>query len=280
MVNAETYPPPDHILRDLNILLEYKGKGNCTARIPVVPAVCNDRGFVQVGVLAALIDLLGGVLAAKVVHPDWIATAEMSVYSTQRATGNEVVAAGSVLRAGRAAVVIEAQVLTREGRAATPGTLVGSAVATFSRLPHREGNLDIGEDDGAHQVAAFTSQGAGLRGTLLDKAGLIILDERAGVVELGMSQYVRNSFGALQGGVVALMADIAGQCAARAAAQKPVITTDLAIHYLTQGKTGPFRTATNVLRATAESVLTRIEVLDRAAGDLLVAAAVNAAAVA
>ena len=276
-VNAEAYPPRDHILRDLNILLEYKGKGSSTARIPVVPAICNDRGSVQIGVLAALIDLLGGILAARAVYPDWIATADLSIYSTERATTGELVAVGSIVRAGRAAVVIEAEILAETTRSDATATSIGSAVATFSRLPRRDGNLDMGRDDGSHQVVAFRTDGPGLSQHLLDKAGLRVLDEAAGVVELNMSEYVRNSFGVLQGGMVALMADTAGQYAARAMAHEAMVTTDLGIHYLSQGKAGPFRTRTKVLRVTRDSVLTRVEIVDRGADDLLTTVAVNAA---
>lgn len=278
-MTADAYPPRDHILRDLNILLEYNGRGSSTARIPVVPAVCNDRGSVQVGVLAALVDLLGGIMAAKVVYPDWIATADLSLFSTQRATTGEVTASGSVVRAGRAAVVIEAEILAATTQPGAPAASIGSAVATFSRLPRREGNLDIGRDDGSQQTVAFRAEGPRSSQHVLEKAGLRVLDEAAGVVELEMTEYVRNSFRALQGGIVALMADTAGQCAARAIAHKPMVTIDLIIHYLSQGKAGPFRTTTKVLRMTGDSVLTRVELVDGGADNLLMAVAVSTAAV-
>ncbi len=278
-MRAEAYPPRDHILRDLNILLEYKGRESSTARAPVVPAVCNDQGAMHVGVLATLIDLLGGILAARVAYPDWIATANLLINSTQRARTGEVTVVGSVLRAGRAAVVIEAESTAGTTSSDSPAKSVGSAVATFSRLARRDGNLDIGRDDGSHQVVAFKPDGPGLTQHLLDKAGLRVLDTDAGAVELNMSDYVRNSFGALQGGMVALMADVAGQYAARAVADQPVVTADLAIHYLSQGKAGPFYTRTKVLRMTGDSVLTRVEILDRGANDLLMAVAANTATV-
>lgn len=278
-MSADAYPPRNHMLRDLNIVLEYKGKESSTARAPVVPAVCNDRGAMQVGVLAAMIDLLGGILAARVVYPDWIATADLLICSTQRARTGEVTAVGSVVRAGRAAVVIEADILAGTKESDSTATSIGSAVATFSRLPRRDDNLDIGRDDGSHQVLAFGADDPGLSQHLLDKAGLRVLDEAAGAVELNMCEYVRNSFRALQGGMVALMADVAGQYAARAVAGKPVTTADLAIHYLSQGKAGPFYTRTKVLRMTGDSVLTRVEILDRGADDLLMTVAINTATV-
>lgn len=279
-MRADTYPPPDHMLRDLNIFVEYKGKECSTARIPVVPAVCNDQGTMQVGILATLIDLLGGRLAASVAYPDWIATADLLIYSTQRARTGEVTALGSVVRAGRTAVVVEAEILTGTTQSGAAATSIGSAVATFSRLPRRDDNLDIRSDDDLHRVFSVEAEGPGLSQHLLDKAGLRVLDEALGIVELNMSEYVRNSFHALQGGMVALLADVAGQYAARAITHKPVITADLAIHYLSQGKTGPFYTRTKVLRMTGDSVLTRVEILDRGADDLLMTLAINTATIA
>jgi len=279
-VTADAYPPRDHMLRDLNLFVEYKGKERSTARAPVVPAVCNDQGTMHVGILATMIDLLGGILAASVAYPDWIATADLSVYSKQRAQAGEVTAVGSVVRAGRAAVVVEAEILAEIAESGAAATSIGSAVATFSRLPRREDNLNIGSDDGSHQVFALRAEVPGLSQHLLEKAGLRVLDEAVGVVELDMSEYVRNSFRALQGGMVALMADVAGQYAARAIAHKPVITADLAIHYLSQGKAGPFYTRTKVLRMTGDSVLTRVEILDRGADDLLMTVAINTATIA
>jgi len=196
----------------------------------------------------------------------------MSLYSSKGAATGEAIAVGSVIRAGRSAVVIEAEIL-----GGANATSTGWAVATFSRLPRRDGNLDIGRDDGSDQVVAFRPEGPALSQHLLDRAGLRVADEAAGAVELRMSEYVRNSFHALQGGVVALMADAAGQYAARAAAGNPLTTADLSIHYLSPGKVGPFRTETKVLRATGDSVLTRVEIVDRGADDLLMAVAVNTA---
>jgi len=279
-MKADTYPPQNHVLRDLNILLEHKGKEGSTARAPVVPSVCNDRGAMQVGVLATLIDALGATLAARVVQPDWIAVTDLSIYSTQRAKTGEVTAVGSVLRAGRAAVVIEAEIIAGTTESGATSTSIGSAVATYSRIRRRHSNIDIERDDGSHQVITLRAEGPGLSQHLLDKAGLRVIDEAVGVVELNMSEYVRNSFGALQGGVFALMADVAGQYVARTIAHKPMITADLAICYLSPGKAGPFYTRTKVVRTTEDSVLTRVGIFDRGADDLLMSVAMNTATMA
>ena len=127
------------------------------------------------------------------------------------------------------------------------------------------------------QSTAFHCVGPGLSGRLLDRAGFRVVDEAAGIVELEVSDYVRNYFGALEGGMVAALADVAGQCAARTVADKPMITADLAMSYLSQGKVGPVYTRTEVLRATGDTILMRVGVFDRGAGDLLMCMAMNTA---
>jgi acyl-coenzyme A thioesterase PaaI-like protein len=77
--------------------------------------------------------------------------------------------------------------------------------------------------------------------------------------------------------MIAILADVAGEVAARSAAGKPLTTSDLAIHYLSQGKRGPFRTRTRVLRTTDDTALTRVEVVDRGMEDRLIAVVMNTA---
>jgi uncharacterized protein (TIGR00369 family) len=110
-----------------------------------------------------------------------------------------------------------------------------------------------------------------------DKVGLKIVNEAEALVQVEMSDYVRNSFNVLHGGVVALLTDLAGQTAARHVTGKPFVTTDLAIHFLRMGEVGPFQTRTTLLRKTDEAVLSLVEILDTGAGGRLLSIATNLA---
>lgn len=264
------------MIRDLNMTLEYNSKESSTTRIPVVPSVCNEQGNVQAGVLATLVDLASGALAARVVYPDLTATGALRIYSTQPAKSSEVAAVGSVLRAGHATVVVKTEIVTGITGSSTS---IGSGIATFYRLSRRDGNVEMVKDVISSQATTFQAEGPGLSKHLFDKAGLRVIDEAAGIVELDMSEYVRNHIGALEGGMIANMADVAGQCAARTVASKPMITYDLAMSYLSQGRVGPFYTRTEVLRITRDSVLTRVGIFDRGADDLLMSVVINNATV-
>jgi uncharacterized protein (TIGR00369 family) len=257
--------------------LEFQGKGRAVIRVPVVPEICTQDGSLQIGAVATLIDVLGGALTVRAVHPDWIATASLSVHLTGNPTSDMVAAAGSVIRAGRTMAIIDADICEEAGSPAGSTRSIGTAMMTFSRLPRREDTPEIKLDMDAPATFDFATEGAGLNRSYRDAAGVRVLDAGAGVVELKMKDYVRNSLRVLQGGMIAILADVAGEVAARNAAGKPLTTSDLAIHYLSQGKRGPFRTRTRVLRTTDDTALTRVEVIDRGVEDRVIAVAMNTA---
>jgi len=269
------YPPLRHMLRDLLISAEFQEKTRCVVRAPVVPQICTDRGGVHVGVVATLVDVLGASLAIRAIYPDWIATAGLSIYMTRPATSGTIVASGSVIRAGQSINVIDVDINEELSGSTHPGTSIGSAIMTFSRLPRRKDTIEV-EADSVNGIN-FALEQSGLFRRYLDEVGLRILDETAGVIEIKMTDYVRNSFGAIQGGIVALLADVAGQCAARAATGQPLITKDITVHYLSQGRVGPFRTRARMLRKTSDTALTRVEVVDIGANDRLLMVGMNTA---
>ena len=269
------YPPLRHMLRDLLISVEFQEKTHCVVRAPVVPQICTDKGGVHVGVVATLVDVLGATLVIRALYPDWIATAGLSIYTTRPAISGTIVASGTVLRAGQSINVIDVDIREELSGSTHPSSSIGSAIMTFSRLPRRKDTIEV-EADSVKGVT-FAIEGSGLSRSYLDEVGLRILDDTAGIAEVKMTDYVRNSFGAIQGGIVALLADIAGQCTARAATGKPLITKDMAIHYLSQGKVGPFRTRARVLRETSDTVLTRVELVDSGANNRLLMVGMNTA---
>lgn len=269
------YPPLKHMLRDLLISVEFQEKVRCTAQAPIVPEICTDEGGVHVGVIATLVDVLGASLAIRAIYPDWIATSSISVYTTRPATSNTIIASGAVIRAGQSIIVIDVDIGEKSSMRDKSIASIGSAIMTFSRLPRRKDTIEVEIDSG--NAATFAVQGSGLSRHYLEEIGLKVLDQDGGIVEINMSEYVRNSFHAIQGGIVALLADIAGQCAARAATGRQLITRDISIHYLSQGKVGPFQTAARVIRTTKDTALTRVRVVDKGANDRLLMVGVNTA---
>jgi acyl-coenzyme A thioesterase PaaI-like protein len=328
---AGSYPPPKHLLRDLGISLTFKGRDRAILRAPAVPEIRGADGAIGLGVLATLVDVLGGSLAVRAIYPDWIATSDLSLYSTGRAVRRNLVAAGSVLRVGRARVLIEADLYeepeggpgteetegrqrtdqtegwegmeareglrkngapegargsrekvggarTEEPAASREGARIGYATITLARIPREGETIPVELDDEAETTFTFGGEGTGLGRSLLEEVGVRVLDGRAGIVEVALCDYLANSFRALQGGVVAILAEVAGESASRAAAGKAFVTRALQIQYLSQGRVGPFRTKTRLLHHSRASALSRVEILDMGDRERLIAVGLNTTA--
>ena len=52
--------------------------------MPGRPHICNPSGSPRAGVLAILVDVVGGGLAAVAARPDWIATADLTLHLIPR----------------------------------------------------------------------------------------------------------------------------------------------------------------------------------------------------
>ena len=224
------------------------------AWLPIVPEVCGDDGGVRAGAVATLVDTVGGGLAAAVTQPDWIATADLSLHLTAAPADGSVVATARVLRAGRTTVVLEVA-LEHEG-----DSNIGLSTMSFSVLPRRDTNPDIGDlrSSGPSTMALPSSA---LDGPYLEQLGVRVVDAAAGVVEVPVTEWSSNSMGAFQGGAVAAILEAAGEAALRAATGEPLVVTDLQITFLAFGRIGPLRTCAADLEAgdgfgTARVVLT------------------------
>jgi uncharacterized protein (TIGR00369 family) len=269
------YPPQNHMLRDLCIEVVTSKMDGATIRAPVVPDVCSENGVLYVGLLATLVDVLGGVIAIPAVSPDWISTSNLSIHTTRQMLSGRVSAEGHVLRAGRTSVVIGVDIQAEKTGVPRKMTPAGYAMITYSRLPGNKTELRMKTTENPREAVRFSLKGTGLDKPFVQKAGIRILDRAAGTLVLKMNDYVRNSLGSLQGGMTAFLADLAGQYAAREATGKPGQTRDLVIHYMSPGMTGPFLTTAEVLRMDHHSVLTRIRVLDQGNNHRLMAVVLN-----
>jgi uncharacterized protein (TIGR00369 family) len=259
---AEAYPPPDHILRDLRLSVEHRPDGTSSAWIPVTPHVCNPSGSPHAGVLAILVDVVGGGLAAVAVRPDWIATADLTLHLVPGAVTGEIEARGRVVRQGRTTVVVEVVL------GASDGASLGIATMSFAVLPHRAENLSIDQVERVNRMT-MAMNGSGLRDAFHDRVQLAVVDAAAGAIELPRTDYVLNSMGAVQGGIVAAAADAAAAAAIGHACGAAVESVDLQITYLALAKLGPIRTRSTVLSATEHFGSAHVEIVDTGAGDRL-----------
>ena len=218
------YPPAEHLLGDLGMEAELTTETTARVRTRVTPQVCSADGGVRAGVLATLVDIVGGAIAARVLQPDWMATADLTIGLVGPPVGPWVEARGSVLRRGRTTLVIEALVvavdevggdLVIDGRAPDP---VAWASMTFAVLPAKEPESPVQQATELPMRWAFRGGELGL--PILEALPVTVLDAAAGRVSVPARPYLHNSFGAVQGGVIALIAEAAG-AEALGAAQRP-----------------------------------------------------------
>jgi uncharacterized protein (TIGR00369 family) len=251
--DADAYPPEHHLLRDLALDVQHHNDGSSAAWLRVVPELFDDTGAVRAGVIATMVDMIGGGLAAQAAAPNWIATADLTLHLVRSVTGGTIEATARVLRAGRTTVVIEVALRGHD-------TAVGTATMTFSVLPRRDDNPVI-------TFAADTPRttlvlpGSGFRAPVLDALDVTVVDAAAGVVDVPVTDYSRNSLGALQGGVVAIAIDAAAEHALRAACGTPVRVADMQLTYLALVR-GTLRTTTEVVHASPSFGSALVDVVD------------------
>jgi acyl-coenzyme A thioesterase PaaI-like protein len=251
------YPPPHHLLRDLRLTVEHGEQGTSRAHMPVADALRTDLGTVRLGVLATFVDVIGGGLAALAAAPDWIATSDLSVHLGRLSEADDVHAIARVLRRGASTVVLEVDLAEHAG-----GEPFGIGTLSFSVLPRRADNPSIERIvSGRMEI----TQSAGFDAHLLDTMGLAVIDAAAGVVRAPVDPYVQNSFGAMQGGMVALVCEVAAEQAMRAATDEPITPFDLQMTYLEQGRVGPLETSVIVADSAPDRWNARVEARD--AGD-------------
>lgn len=248
------YPPPVHLLGDLGMEAELTTETTARVRTRASPRVASADGGVRIGVLATLVDIVGGAIAARVLHPDWMATADLSIGLIGPPVGPWVEARGSVLRRGRTTLVIEALVVAvdEDGRDVVIDGRVPDPVAwasmTFAVLPAKDPAAAVPLT--AELPARWAFRGGELASPILDALPVTVLDGAAGRVSVPARPYLHNSFGAVQGGVIALLAEAAGAEALGAAQGRGasgMVVTDLQIAYLALGKVGPIVSSARVL---------------------------------
>ena len=260
---AGLFPPARHILRDLGMEMETGPGGYHATRMPLVPEVLTPDGHVQVAVLATLADLAAATPTLHHVFPDWMATSDLTACVAARPESGPLLARPRVLRAGRTSIVTEVEIVDEGAR----GELaVGHSLLAFARIerPEQTRNLLPPDPTTERTRSSMARADSAMRRHHHEQTGLRITDAVAGVVELERSEYVLNSFGTVQGGSVATLAEAAAEALVGAATGKAASSVDVSVRYLAQGPRGPYRTAARLLRLdeTRGQAWARVEVYD------------------
>jgi acyl-coenzyme A thioesterase PaaI-like protein len=270
-VTPPAYPPEHHIIRDLRIVTERLALDHSVSLCPVTDHVRNAGGAAGLGLIVALTDVSGATVSLAAAAPDWPATADLSYQAIGPIREGPILAEARLVRRGSKTIVIEVEVFDGHGSedpsAAEPA---GTGLMTFGRLPGSASaiTIDPKQNMGRSTAARPDSE---LTAPVLDEIGLRLIDAESGQVELAKSDYVRNSFGTINGGVMGMV--MQGAAEATASGFGRFVATDAQIHYLAQTKAGPLRTTTRVIRRATDHVVCRVRAVDSGSDDLVVALA-------
>jgi uncharacterized protein (TIGR00369 family) len=232
-------------------------------RAPVDDFQRGAGGGLVTGGLLTLLDTLGGFTSGLAVLPEWIVTTSMMASIAALAQVGPLRLHAKVLRRGRNAVVAGCEVFD-EGAG---DRRVAAATMTSSVLD--PGAMDIGFerpfsnpmpplDPGAPGPEEFfgIEPGGGAR------TRLVLEDD------------LRNPWGILHGGAVAMLADVAACRAVEASSGRGgAVAADTVLHYLRPAKVGPIEARCDVLGIHAGRAVVRVGIHDLGAADRLVTVA-------
>lgn len=198
--------------------------------------------LVRISVLATLADVLTGIPASRAIEPSLALTVDLVMRSYRGTDADRLEMTGSILKLGSRVIVTEAAF--RE-----PGSdeTVASCTLSFAASLRPQDTFRGGPPRAPEHRARMTRPFA-------DQVGARLL--APGVVEVDRYPYVMQPAGTIQGGIVALLGELAGESVLGA----PV--TALEVRYLSTVRVGPARTTTRRLGPTTA----RTEVHDVGAG--------------
>jgi acyl-coenzyme A thioesterase PaaI-like protein len=280
------YPPEKHFVRDLDAETWQVTAERVVMVAPLPAAQRNHAGTAALGFLAALVDIACAPVALIAGAPDWTATQDMSLHATGWLSQGPAIADAHLRRAGRNTVVVAVDVYDGRGDddidAAVAGidalhldgadgaggdgpVLATRGLLTFARIP-RSASAAAGRFEPEKLVGQKRSMDPvePVVGPMFERIGLELVDGAAGVVQIHRTDYVRNSFGTINGGVLGAVFQGAAE-----AMCPGMVATDVSIHYLSQVQEGPARTRATVSRRTGDHAVVNLEAVDAGHGDQL-----------
>ena len=264
-----TYPPEHHVLRDLRFETQRITTGRTLGWAPRQPGVLAADGSMRTSAVAMMVDVAAAAVAIVAADPGWSATADLSYWTAAPITVGPAVCDARLVRAGSKTITVEADVFDGRGHEQPTGPLAGRARLTFARIPG-SASVAAGRVDRSdapqprrsmhHPDSAFTE-------SLHTKCGLRFVDDATGLVECDKTDYVRNSFGTINGGVVGVILEAAAERVAGHATGRALVARDLQVHYLAQTEVGPARASARVIRSTADHTVVEARLVDAGRDD-------------
>nr|WP_283251183.1 hotdog domain-containing protein [Rhabdothermincola salaria] len=242
--------------------VDQRDDGTLIGHLPVTDAVRAPSGEPLLGVVATMVDMMGGMASIRACTPDRVATADMSLHLLPTGGTDRLDGTMHIRRRGRRTLVVEVELFGDRRQPA------GLATLTFAVLPQPPGAPVLPAIDLGRRPAVEPS---GVGGRPFHRA-LGLRSATPGVVEIDVVPAVQNSLGALNGGFLTSTIDAAVAGAATEIMGRPAETVDLQVAFLELGRVGPVRSVAELVgdRATAghdRRAAFEITVLDGGADD-------------
>jgi acyl-coenzyme A thioesterase PaaI-like protein len=245
------YPPDQHLLRDLSVVNWLQAPDHGVAEFDIGDTVRDSSGRVAAAALLTIADIACTRAALSVVAPSFVATRDLSVTTGARPTDGLVRIDARVSQLGSKMVSIDG--IVRD---------IGTVTASFVRIP--------GEASVVREVPAIGHRsqlrhlGSRLTEPIAARMGLRVSGDGA---ELDRTDYVGNSFGAINGGALGFLV------AAAAESVTGWTAADITLRFLAQATVGPARATACVVRQAAEHAVADVTVRDVGGADAVLARA-------
>jgi acyl-coenzyme A thioesterase PaaI-like protein len=234
------------------------GEDLSVARATVVPELCvPETDVVLTSVLLTWADVLAGPLATEATMPRVCMTNDLTVRLLSRPPTGAVDLRAEVLKSGRTTTFTE----TWLAPAGAPTAPFAVAHGTFVASPRPQDTIDLTMlvgDRGSRPLLA----------PLPERLGVRVIEP--GVAEVDRRDELLNPADTLQGGVVALVAEMAALSVAGGGA----VVHELDVRYLRATRVGPARATARVLRDHGATTTTEVRVVDAGADGRLAAVVV------
>jgi uncharacterized protein (TIGR00369 family) len=214
--------------------------------------------------LLTLVDSVGGLCGGLAALPDgWVVSTNIAARVVNALATGPLRMESHVLRTGRNNVVTDVNIYD-DGTGATP--LVSGVVTSSILVP----------EDGPPQwerpvvMSWANEQRAPALPSIPEWLAAREID--AGRVEIDLAPRLRNPWGILHGGVVAMLVDLAAEHTTRAT------PSDVVLHFLAPNRVGPVRASATVLGTRSDGDVVRVEVRDEGADRVTAVGVVTARA--
>ena len=195
------------------------------------PELCS-HDVLRVSVLAMLVDTTAGLVADQRAGEDWTFTSDLSLRTIARPV-DRVETNPGVIREGQRAITVDVPLID------AAGNRIGGGVSTFAKLSRRP--------DDPPKLSFGDGPKMDWPDPEADLAELLAPRSVPRGLEVDLDEHLLNPAGVLQGGVAALLAELAAQQRLEAASGHCLVGTDLDIRYVSMGRVGPVRAEVEIL---------------------------------